>query len=178
MRVQILFLLVVSGLFLTTDDAIASPTGPATESGQDSLVGAWRSRVQFSSGAFAAVGNLEFMYLFNPGGTLLESSNYDAAPPVPPAFGVWRKISPNHYEARYVFFLSKAPKAFEDLAASGGWLPGGSGVLVEKISLSQDGKTFSSTIRLAIFDEAGKPTENGSEAQSQAVRIGFESPAP
>ena len=35
--------------------------------------------------------DLEFMYVFNVGGTMTASSNYDGAPPVPPAYGVWRR---------------------------------------------------------------------------------------
>src|SRR4051812_3339242 len=54
------------------------------------LEGAWRSRVQFSSGDFAPVKDLEFLYVFNRGGTMTESSNYDSLPPSPPAYGVWR----------------------------------------------------------------------------------------
>jgi hypothetical protein len=33
------------------------------------LVGAWRSNIQFESGAFAEIKDLEFMYVFNVGGT-------------------------------------------------------------------------------------------------------------
>ena len=150
------------------------PRPPAQQaSDDDSLVGSWRSRVQFKSGALSAVKDLEFLFAFNSGGTMTESSNYDASPPVPPAYGVWRRVEPGQYEAKYVFFLSKAPKAFEDLANGGGWLPGGSGVLVERITLSEDGKTFKSTIRLDVFDEAGKLVEGNSEAEAQAVRISF-----
>ena len=42
------------------------------------LVGQWRAKLQFTSGAFAPVKDLEFMYVFNLGGTMTESSNYDA----------------------------------------------------------------------------------------------------
>ena len=59
------------------------------EANEPGLVGAWRGKVQFTSGAFAATTNLEFCYVFNEGGTMTESSNYDGAPPVPPAYGVW-----------------------------------------------------------------------------------------
>lgn len=48
------------------------------------LTGAWRASIQFSSGAFSGIKDLEFLYVFNAGGTLTESSNYDGAPPVPP----------------------------------------------------------------------------------------------
>jgi hypothetical protein len=102
-----------------------------------------------------------------------ESSNYDASPPVPPAYGVWRMIQPRQYEAKYVFYMAKAPKAFKDIAAGGGWSPGGSGVLVETITLSDDAKTFKSTIKLDLVDGAGKQIENNSEAEAQAVRISF-----
>ena len=53
--------------------------------GGDDLVGAWKGKVQFKTGAFAAVTDLDFLYVFNAGGTMTESSNYDAAPPVTPA---------------------------------------------------------------------------------------------
>jgi hypothetical protein len=42
-------------------------------------VGQWRARLQIRNGDFAAVGDLESMYVFNAGGTMTESSNYDAA---------------------------------------------------------------------------------------------------
>ena len=63
------------------------------------LVGEWRAQLQFTSGAFAPVKDLEFMYAFNQGGTMTESSNYDASPPVPPAYGIWRKVGTKEFEA-------------------------------------------------------------------------------
>ena len=173
MERQKIVTLILSAMLLTVGYATASSSPAQQASDDDSLVGSWRSRVQFKSGALSAVKDLEFMFAFNSGGTMTESSNYDASPPVPPAYGVWRRVEPGQYEAKYVFFLSKAPKAFEDLANGGGWLPGGSGVLVERITLSEDGKTFKSTIRLDVFDEAGKLVEGNSEAEAQAVRISF-----
>src|SRR6476660_1278974 len=67
------------------------------------LMGEWRAQLQFSSGAFASIKDLEFMYSFNQGGTMTESSNYDASPPVPPAYGIWRKVGDRQYEAKYEF---------------------------------------------------------------------------
>jgi len=170
---RIIVMSILSAMLLTVGYATASSSTGQNVSDSDNLAGAWRSRVQFKSGAFSSVKDLEFMYAFNSGGTMTESSNYDSSPPVPPAYGVWRKIQPRQYEAKYVFFLSKAPKSFEDIANGGGWSPGGSGVLVETITLSEDGRTFKSTIRLDVFDEAGKLTESNSQAESQAVRISF-----
>jgi len=170
-RVMVMFIL--SAMLLTVGYSSASSAADDKDSGSDNLVGAWRSRVQFKTGAFSSVKDLEFMYAFNSGGTMTESSNYDAAPPVPPAYGVWKKIQPRQYEAKYVFFLSKAPKSFDEVVNGGGWSPGGSGVLVETITLSEDGKSFKSAIRLDVFDETGKPTESNSQAESQAVRISF-----
>ena len=103
--------------------AAAWPFSETPAAGDETLVGAWRGKVQFTSGPFASVKDLEFMYAFNQGGTMTESSNYDGAPPVPPAYGVWRKVKPWQYEARYSFFLTKPPQAFEDLAKGGGWAP-------------------------------------------------------
>ncbi len=167
---------VILSLFSVVLLAVGCATSPSlgyNDSSTDSLIGAWRGKIQFKSGAFATVKNLEFMYVFNAGGTMTESSNYDASPPVPPAYGVWRKISPLQYEAKYTFYATKAPKAFEDIAEGGGWSPGGWGVLTEKITLAADGKSFDSTIRYDGFDETGKATETGSEAGAHVVRMGF-----
>ena len=162
-----------ASLLLTATYPTVSSSAAHKNPDNDNLIGSWRAQVKFKDGAYSPLKGLEFMYAFNSGGTMTESSNYDASPPVPPAYGVWRKIQPRQYEAKYVFFSSKAPKAFQDIASGGGWLPGGSGVLVEKITLSEDGKTFKSTIRLNVFDESGKHIESNSEAEAQAVRITF-----
>ena len=74
-------------------DAPSPPVSDSSERG--SLVGAWRSHIRFSGGALAEVKDLEFMYVYNAGGTMTESSNYDRAPPVPPAYGVWKKSGTN-----------------------------------------------------------------------------------
>ena len=139
----------------------------------NALVGAWRSRIHFNSGAFVEVKDLEFMYVFNAGGTLMESSNYDGAPPVPPAYGVWRESEPRKFEATYSFYMTKAPGNFDDIAKGGGWSPAGRGVLTEKISLSADGKSFKSTIAYAAFDQAGNSVEGGGEGTGEGVRMGF-----
>ena len=81
------------GFWLCLAAFLLLPTGCTLPSRSDTprsdeLVGAWRSNVQFKSGAFASITDLEFMYVFNAGGTLTESSNYDGVPPVPPAYGV------------------------------------------------------------------------------------------
>ncbi len=47
------------------------PVSPAAP--PDPLVGAWRTRVQFTDGDFAAVKDLEFLIAFNLGGTMNES---------------------------------------------------------------------------------------------------------
>jgi len=128
------------------------------------LVGAWRAQVQFSDGAFAEVRDLEFLYVFNSGGTLVESSNYDSAPPVPPAYGEWRQTGPGRFEARYTFFTTQAA------ADGGGWTPAGSGVLVEQIALAADGRSYESSLKLELFDAAGKPIAGGGAAKARARR--------
>lgn len=135
------------------------------------LVGAWRGKVQFKTGAFAAVTDLDFLYVFNAGGTMTESSNYDAMPPVTPAYGVWKKTSPRQYEAKYVYYWTKPPAALDEIIKGGGWSPGGHGVLTQKITVSEDGNTFDSTLTYEVFDQAGKPTDPGSEAWAQGTRI-------
>jgi hypothetical protein len=162
-----------TALSLTAALASVACTATRISTEDDALAGAWRSHVQFKTGSMASLKDLEFLYAFNAGGTMTESSNYDASPPVPPAYGVWRKTGPRQYEAKYVFFVTKAPKAFAEIAGGGGWLPGGSGTLVERITLSEDGKTYAASLRLDLLDSAGKPTESGSEADVRAVRIAF-----
>lgn len=137
------------------------------------LVGAWRGQVQFKNGAFAEVKDIEFLYAFNVGGTMTESSNYDGVPPVAPAYGVWRKVGDRTYEARYEYYWTKAPATFDELAKGGGWMPGGRGVLVQTITLSADGNNFDSTIKHAVFDAQGKATDPVSEASAQGARMQF-----
>lgn len=78
--------------FLTLTLAVLSIAG-CSQSSNDKidaadLVGAWRANIKFQNGSYAGIKDLEFMYLFNASGTMIESSNYDAAPPCPPAYGV------------------------------------------------------------------------------------------
>ncbi len=137
------------------------------------LVGQWRSRVQFRSGAFAAVKDLEFLYVFNEGGTMTESSNYDGVPPVPPAYGIWRQVGEKAFEAKYEFYLTKPPARVEEITGGGGWTPSGRGVLVERLTLSADGRSFNSTLRYEAFDAAGQPVAGGGEARGRGARLEF-----
>lgn len=136
-----------------------------------SLSGAWRSQVQFWDGPLGGVKRLEFMYAFHPDGTLTESSNYDSAPPVPPAYGVWRRTGPREFVAHYEFYMTKPPAAGVSLA--GGWLPAGRGLLDETITLSEDGRSYASTIHLQMLGEDGQPTKDKGDAQGTGRRIDF-----
>src|SRR5262245_32840174 len=113
--------------------SIACTPEPATDDSA-ALIGAWRSSIEFETGAFAELTDLQFMYVFNAGGTLTESSNYDGAPPVPPAYGVWRMIGPNVFEARFEFF-STAPSEVDAFMKGAGWPPSGRGVFTERIEV-------------------------------------------
>jgi hypothetical protein len=137
------------------------------------IVGAWKGKVQFKTGIYAEVKDFEFMWVFNEGGTMTESSNYDGVPPTPPAYGIWKKIGERQYEARYEFYWNKVPASFEDLTKAGGFPPAGYGVLSEKITLSEDGQSYSSTIQLNLFDQTGKQTVFNDEATAEAKRMKF-----
>jgi hypothetical protein len=145
----------------------------ASDTAAIDLTGEWRAQLQFTSGAFASIKDLEFMYVFNGGGTMTESSNYDASPPVPPAYGIWRKVGGREFEAKYEFYVTKAPANFEEIAKGGGWGPAGRGVFVERITVSEDGKSFTSKIKYDQFDTAGKPAEGGGEATGRGVKMTF-----
>jgi hypothetical protein len=141
--------------------------------GSDDLVGAWRGAMQFTSGAFAETRDLELMYAFAAGGTMTESSNYDAAPPVPPAYGVWRRVGPRQYEAKYQFFQTRPVSSADELVKGGGWAMSGYGVISQTFTLSVDGQSFVSKATLQMFDKEGKPMGSGGEATAKGTRIGF-----
>ena len=140
--------------------------------GNDDLAGAWRGAMQFTSGAFAETKDLELMYAFAAGGTMTESSNYDAMPPVPPAYGVWRKVGARKYEAKYQFFQTRPVSSADELVKGGGWAPNGYGILTQTFTLSADGNTFESRATLEMFDKDGKSVPGG-EATAKGRRIGF-----
>jgi hypothetical protein len=152
----------------------ACSQGSDTPGNGVSLIGAWRSNVEFHSGALASIQGFEFMYVFNSGGTMTESSNYDAAPPVPPAYGIWKSLGKDEYEAKYEFFITRAPNTAEASTGAVGWLPGGRGLLMETIKVAADGNSFTSSIRYEMFDEAGKPAAGGGEGEAHAARMTFE----
>jgi hypothetical protein len=169
--VMVLLVMALLGAVVRSEPAplAASAAGAAAAD----LQGEWRAKLQFSSGAFASIKDLEFMYSFNQGGTMTESSNYDAAPPVPPAYGIWRKVSGREYEVKYEFYVTKPPANFEEITKGSGWGPAGRGVFVERITLSEDGKSFTSKIKYDQYDTAGKPAEGGGEATGQGVKLTF-----
>ncbi|MGB7905619.1 MAG: hypothetical protein WCF43_13055 [Steroidobacteraceae bacterium] len=146
--------------------SMADPAGKG-----DDLTGAWRGAVQFLSGAFAEVKDLELMYAFIAGGTMTESSNYDAVPPVPPAYGVWKKVGAGTYEARYQFFQSRTVASADELVKAGGWGAAGYGIISQTITLSADGKSFDSKLHLELFGQDGKPVAGGGDATAKGTRI-------
>ena len=139
------------------------------------LAGAWRSKISFRTGTFAPVKDLEFLYAYNAGGTMTESSNYDeAANSTPPAYGIWKQTGPGKFETKYLFYMTRPPDPRLGEPASGDWWPAGHGELTETIALSADGQTYTSTIRFAPFDKAGKPVaDSGGEGTGSATRIAF-----
>lgn len=162
-----------AGFALLAFASLASCAPASKQAAAPSPVGAWRSRVQFSGGALAPVKDLEFLYVFNSGGTMTESSNYDSAPPVPPAYGEWRQAGAGRFEVKYTFFTTSPPADVKALTAGGGWPPAGTGVLTERIALAADGRSYDSSMLLEMFDRAGKPVPGGGEATAHATRAGF-----
>ncbi len=143
---------------------------PAPQS--DPLVGAWKGPVQFNSGVYAEINDFEFMRVYNTGGTMTESSNYDGVPPTPPAYGLWKKTSSGHYLARYRFYWNNMPASFEEMSENGGFAPGGWGVLEENIVLSDDGNSYKGGITAVLFDKMGTRIDSTSGSVS-AERIKF-----
>jgi hypothetical protein len=138
------------------------------------LVGAWRSKIAFRNGPLAAMKDLEFLYAYNAGGTMTESSNYDeAANSSPPAYGVWRELDPRTFETKYVFYMTKSPSPGDGAPNGSDWWPDGHGVLTETITLSDDGQTYASKITLSTFDNTGAPIAGGGEGTGAGTRIVF-----
>ena len=164
-RVSVITLMLLSACSGPPSDS------PATSTGADAPVGAWRARLQFSDGALARVKDLEFLYVFNQGGTMTESSNYDGVPPVPPAYGTWRALGPDQFEARYVYFNTRAPSRLDDLVQGGGWLPAGRGTITEHLTLAADGRSFDSSLVLDLVDQAGASADGGGHATGHGARI-------
>lgn len=162
----------LSALLVAGCQARAPRDVPAAPAGPD-LVGQWRSSVQFRGGAFASVKDLEFLYAFNAGGTMTESSNYDGMPPVPPAYGIWRKVGPGRFELKYEFYLTKPPISLDELAKGGGWGPAGHGLLTEQLTVSADGDSCSSTLHYQPFDASGRAVAGAGDAVGRGGRLKF-----
>ncbi len=169
-----LILLILSTALITSGcendrSSQASVSGDRVE-----LVGAWRAKISFQNGPLAAMKDLEFLYSYNAGGTMTESSNYDeAANSSPPAYGVWRQRDTRTFETKYVFYTTRAPRSGDGAPKDSDWWPDGHGVLAETITLSNDGQTYSSRIRLSTFDSTGKQIAAGAEGTGTGTRIVF-----
>jgi len=76
MKQQTIITAILSGALLATGCASTSSSRAHSGYSDGSLVGAWRGKIQFKTGTFSTIKDLEFMYVFNAGGTMTESSNY------------------------------------------------------------------------------------------------------
>jgi hypothetical protein len=173
MKMRSIILSILSAGLLAGPFIILFSCGEQKNPQTDELVGAWKGKVQFNTGVYAEIKDFEFMWVFNSGGTMTESSNYDGVPPTPPAYGIWKSIGDKQYEARYEFYWNKVPASYEELAKTGGFPNVGYGVISEKITLSEDGKSYSSTIKFNLFDQTGKQTVFNNEGIAEAKRMEF-----
>jgi hypothetical protein len=168
--------LMLSGVVLAgatgCSDAVSEPVAQAPKTTTAPLIGAWRTTVQFKSGALSDLHDLEFMYSFNEGGTLTQSSNYDGTPPVPPAYGVWRQTGPRTFELKYAFY---SPPKFVKSGKTAAWVPTGRGLYTEKMEISADGHSYSSTIVYDCVGPNGAPVAGGGEGEAHGTRSTFES---
>ena len=91
---------------------------------------------------------------------------------MPPAYGIWRAIGANEFEAKYEFYVT-TPAPPEAFKTGAGWLPSGRGVFTERVTLAADGETFTSVIPYEAFDTHGQAVAGGGTAGGKAVRIGW-----
>src|SRR5215217_6544551 len=130
-------ILLLSAVLLAAGCANTQPVQGSVPSDRGVLVGAWRSKVVFRSGPLAEMKDLEFLYAYNSGGTMTESSNYDeAANSSPPAYGVWKQIDRRTFQTKYLFYTTMAPGPGDGAPDSRDWWPSGHGVLTETVTLS------------------------------------------
>lgn len=139
-----------------------------------SIMGAWRASVAVRSGALATTRDRQFHYVFHAVRAVNRSANYDAAPVVPPAYGVWRPVAGagTVFEAKSEFFTT-AVSPQDQFQAGAGWLPPGRVVFTERITVAPDGRTFTSAIRYQVFDATGGVLEGGGDAIGRGTRIDF-----
>jgi hypothetical protein len=167
-------LLILSAVLLVTGCGAGQSSPMSGSADRASLAGAWRSKIAFRNGPLAEMKDLEFLYAYNAGGTMTESSNYDeAANASPPAYGVWKQIGRRTFETNYVFYTTRAPGPGEGSPNSRDWWPAGHGVLTETITLSDDGQTYASTIKLATYESTGTLIAGGGEGTGAGTRIEF-----
>lgn len=175
MRLHLRFtflLLSATPLITTCEKSQSPPMNVSTD--RDALVGAWRAKIVFRNGALAEMKSLEFLYAYNAGGTMTESSNYDeAANSTPPAYGVWKQTAPHTFQTKYLFYTTKEPGPGDGAAGNRDWWPAGHGVLTETITLAADGQTYASTVKLDTYDTTGAPIAGGGEGTGAGTRIVF-----
>ena len=152
----------------------APSSNPGAFADPPTLAGAWRSKVTFHSGPLAGMKGLEFLYAYNAGGTMTESSNYDEAEnSSPPAYGVWKQIDARTFETKYMFYTTQVAGPGDGTKGNRDWWPAGHGELTEAITLADDGRTYASTIRLSLFDRANAPIAGGGEGTGAGTRVVF-----
>mgnify|MGYP003693612545 CR=1 FL=1 len=92
---------------------------------------------------------------------MTESSNYDGAPPVPPAYGVLAQDGPRRIRTEIRVLLDRhLRRSRPSSRAQAGCLPAAA-VFTETIKLAADGQSFTSTMRHEAFDAKGNPADGG-----------------
>ncbi len=155
---------VVAICVLIAGAACSKSAPPGATPKTPSLEGGWRSHVTFTSGPFKGVP-FQFLITYSAGGGMVESSNFDEVPPVPPAYGSWGKTGANTFKNTYIFWTTKGD-------ASKGWTFSGSGILNEDITLSAAGDSYTSTIHYQLYDRKDQPvTGQSGDGTTKASRI-------
>ena len=139
----------ITGLAAGTSSVVASNRPRSS----GSLEGGWRARVTFTTGPLKGVP-FQFLLTYAAGNGMVESSNLDESPPVPPAYGTWQQTGRHTYKNTYVFWTTKIANP-HDLTQ--GWTFAGSGLLTEKITLANAGNAYESTITYRLYDATDKP---------------------
>jgi hypothetical protein len=129
-------------------------TGPAGTPGpiQTGLEGSWRVEVTIATGPF--VGVQQFLVMYSAGGGMVESSNFDEMPPVPPAYGSWEATGESTFRSTYVFFTTES---VDGQNPGAGWAHSGSGKFQESITVGPNRLDYTSRLSYQLYDVADQP---------------------
>ena len=137
-----------------------SPTGNTAGNNAGKIVGVWDAQVMVRNcQTGAAMQSCRSLLNFAAGGTMQETTAGTAPNLRSPGHGVWRHLDENRFSNAFKFFHFKADGNYD------GWQK-----TSQQIDLSADGKQFTATASIEIYDANDQLAKTGC-ATAAAVRF-------